>query len=172
MRSTSVRAGTILDLSSIEIYNSQFNDGNGTVRAHTVSASNGGHVDFRGLTSIITPARAEDRIDLEAQSGGSIDLTALQHISGVGQARFVIDSESSITVGDLTVTNNLGISVNDPTSVFDVDGSLLLDSGATVGVATGVLLYFFEPEDESGVGVTVAPTASADGGGISVGGRF
>lgn len=43
---------------------------------------------------------------------------------------------------------------------------------AAVGVVTGVLLYFFEPESESEEGIAVSAAASANGGGVSVGGRF
>jgi hypothetical protein len=129
--------GTVVDLSSIQTYNGGFNDNSTAGRVQTVRAMNQAHIDLSSLASIIGPARGEDRIDFRAESGGSIDMTSLQNVTGGGQVRFNIGSQSSITVGDLTVTNSLSLTVSDVTSVFDVNGSLLLAPNADVTVGGG-----------------------------------
>ncbi|MDD5309032.1 MAG: hypothetical protein PHU25_17100 [Deltaproteobacteria bacterium] len=57
-------------------------------------------------------------------------------------------------------TNTLVLSANVLTGV------------AAAGIAAGIILFFVEPGIGGGEGVTVAPSAMRDGGGVMIEGRF
>jgi hypothetical protein len=131
-------AGTVLDLSSLQSINAGWNDNNGGAYVHTITATAGGLLDLSGVQTITAPYRTEDRLDVIAESGAIIDLSALQaaQSAGTGHARFVVGGAAMMLFGDLTVSGLMDVALTDITSVLDVAGNLLLDSG-TFSVTAG-----------------------------------
>jgi hypothetical protein len=125
-------SGSVLDLSSIQSWNAGFDQGYGGVNVHRVTASNQGVVNLSGLTTLTTPARGEDRIDFVVSTGGRVDLSSLQTISGAGQARFTIGSSGRIDFGDLVAAGNTRIELQDLSSRFTTAGNLFLGSSAVL----------------------------------------
>ena len=129
--------GSSLDLSATTAYlvNGQF----GGTQVQQVKATNDAHIDLSGLTSIAVNADTTDRLEFFAQSGASIDLTALQSITGNSATRFTASGGGTINLGDLTVSENVQFVVSDITSTIDFAGSLIMHSG-TASFATGSTL--------------------------------
>ncbi len=123
--------GTLLDLSTVATW-TQANLGGDPDR--TVVAQSGGKIDLSGLQTITVDA-SNEILTFRATSSGLIDLSSLQTANG--PVVFDVDAESTIKLGDFTVTPNVTINVNDVTSTLMVNGSLLLDPSAVINVATG-----------------------------------
>lgn len=130
--------GSILDLSSLQSLNAGFDDGwSGGTHQHIVAEA-GGHIDFSGVDTITSPKRGEDWLRIYL-NGGSIDLSSLGLITsaGSGPTLISVNSEGTLQLGNLTVTNLMTMSLADATSTVDVAGSLLLKSSATFTVGSG-----------------------------------
>ena len=124
--------GSVADLSSLT--SMALSENTGWADTLSVVARNSGTIDLSQLSSVGI-AGSEDVLRFLIQSGGHINMPSLQTASG--KVSVVIEAEGSLSVGDLTVTPNLAISVADVTSTFDVNGSLLLDAGASLAIGTG-----------------------------------
>ncbi|MBT8439408.1 MAG: hypothetical protein KJO91_06740, partial [Gammaproteobacteria bacterium] len=99
--------GSVLDLSSLQNLDDGFNDANGSVSLHTVTASGGGTIDLSGLVSVIAPARAEDRLVFDlADATSTITLTRLASIDGGGQTVFSLIGGSHQSLPSLSSVNN------------------------------------------------------------------
>jgi hypothetical protein len=129
--------GSALNLASITAYNA--NASFGGIQAQQIRATNNGHIDLSGLTSIAVNAEAQDRLEFFAASGGSIDLTALQSITGITPTRFTASGGGTINLGDLTVGQNVQFVVSDVTSTIDFAGSLLMTGGTASFAAASTL---------------------------------
>lgn len=128
--------GSLLDLSTLVTWQV---DNLGGTPARTVVAQSGGKIDLSGLQTIANTS-GDDDITFRATSQGEIDLSSLQTVDAPnagGDVIFDIDAEGTLKLGNLTVTRNTIINVNDSTSVLDVAGSLLLDADAVFNIATG-----------------------------------
>jgi hypothetical protein len=124
--------GTLLDLSSVAAW-TQVNYG-GTFH-RTVLAQSMGKIDLSGVQTV-TNNSPDDQLRFTATSGGDHrPVRACRPPPGA--VVFNIDAQSSLKLGDFTVTPNVTININDVTSSLDVAGSLLLDTGAVINVATG-----------------------------------
>ncbi|MGB2987486.1 MAG: hypothetical protein WBE26_16605, partial [Phycisphaerae bacterium] len=149
--------GSILDLSSLQSINAGFNDGrNYHFTLQRIEATAGGVVDLSSVQSIIGPHQVDDRLEININSGGHLDLSSLQSITSAasGSVRFDVQSEGSVLVGDLTVTDRVTINLADATTTLDAAGSLLLDSGSslTAGSAAQVSIggnFSFQYTNES-----------------------
>jgi hypothetical protein len=130
---TASGSGSVLDASSIQSWSAGFDDSYWDwVTVQSVAATNQGVVNLSGLTTLTTPARTEDRIDFAVSSGGRIDLSNLQIISGAGQARFTIGTGGTIAMGDLVAAGNTRIQLQDMSSRLTVAGNLFLGSSAVL----------------------------------------
>lgn len=123
-------SGSTLDLSSIQTLT---NNVNGTFQlTRTIEATAGGYVDLSSLETLLG-ATGDDTLRIRAASNGVVNLASLQQIT-TGKVRFDVESEGRMILGDLTITSNLDVALTDATSTLEVNGSLLLDSGATLTV--------------------------------------
>lgn len=120
--------GSLLDLSTLQSL--ALNDVSGGVDTLTIAARNSGKVDLSGVTNLST----NDQVQVLATSQGEVDLTSLQSVTGT--VFFDVDAESTLKLGNFTVTGNTTFNINDATSVVEVAGSLLLDAPAVFNVAT------------------------------------
>ncbi|MFO0963708.1 MAG: hypothetical protein U0625_12520 [Phycisphaerales bacterium] len=77
-------AGTLIDLSTVQMLNAGFNDGLNWSSVQTVAASAGATVDLSGLQTLVAPVEGNDRFDLTMSSAGFIDLSGLQQIYSAG----------------------------------------------------------------------------------------
>ena len=103
--------GSSLDLSSVVNFNANVGSSS-TVYHYNVDATNGGSIDLSGTTQILGAAN-NDFLRFRLNSGGSLDLTALQSITG--RTLFELDapsfslpqllSTSSTTIDLLGTTN-------------------------------------------------------------------
>ncbi|MCY2951766.1 MAG: hypothetical protein NTU53_07280 [Planctomycetota bacterium] len=129
-------SGTSLDFSSVRTFNDGWDDSWGGTQVHTLSVSNNASLNLSNTQTLISPARAEDRLDIVTDSGGFVDLSSLTSITKPGQTRFVVGGGSSIRVGDVKSNQNVGIYLSDVTSSFRAIGSLLLGNN-TLSAAAG-----------------------------------
>ena len=104
-------SNTLLDLTALSSFNDRWDDAWGGVQAHTITATSGATIDLSHVSTITSPTRAEDRLDLIANSGGSIKLDNLQSITGSGQLRIVTDAPS-LTLPALGVASGLSFAMN------------------------------------------------------------
>jgi len=80
--------GTVLDLSAVTSLDAGFN-GNTNSQVQTITATDGGEVKFYGLTEILAPVDAEDRLDVIGSGLNTIiELLSLNSITGNGQVNF------------------------------------------------------------------------------------
>jgi hypothetical protein len=93
----------LLDLSSIQTIVSDFNDASTTVRANWILASDNGQINLSGAVAIVTPARGEDRLDLNISTDARLDLSSLDRISGGGQADFNLSGGGEVVLGSLSI---------------------------------------------------------------------
>ncbi len=126
--------GAVLDAGSI----TDFDGGGNTypVIVQTISATNNGVVDLSGVQTL-RGRDGDDRLDLVVNSGGDIDLSALQTITG-GRTRFDIDRSLPYALASLEtaigttfdVSNVATVQMNALTSL---DASALnIEPGGTV----------------------------------------
>jgi hypothetical protein len=83
---------SLLDLKSLTGINVGFYD-NGdpcVVNIHRIAASASGVIDLSGVGIITTPQRAEDRLDIVAEAGATIDLGSLQQVGGGGPLNITV----------------------------------------------------------------------------------
>ncbi len=133
--------GSALDLASMTAY--LVNGNSGGTQAQQIRATNNAHIGFSGLSSIAVNGESQDRLEFVAQSGASIDLTALQSITGASATRFSVSGGGTINLGDLTVGQNVQFVVSDVTSTIDFAGSLIMNGG-TASFASGSTLAIGE----------------------------
>jgi len=129
-------SGTSLDFSSVKTFNDGWDDSWGGAQVHTISVTNNASLNLSNTQTLISPVRAEDRLDIATDSGGFVDLSSLTSITNPGQTRFVVGGGSSIRVGDLRSNQNVAISLADVTSSFRAIGSLMLGNN-TLSAAAG-----------------------------------
>lgn len=129
--------GSRIDMAGTTSY--VINGNFGGSQVHQIRATNGGAIDLSGMSSVSVNAEAQDRLEFVAQSGGLIDLTALQSISGATPTRFSASGGGTIHLGDVTVGQNVQFVVSDVTSTIDFAGSLLMNGG-TASFASGSTL--------------------------------
>jgi len=119
-------AGSRLDLASLESIDDGFvrNQFFGS-RTHTIQAINDGVVDLSGLRAITGPGGSEpNRLDIAVASGGHIDLSSLETVSGSaqGRTRFLVAGPSTLTLPALVGTGR---------TEFDVSGGgMISDDGS------------------------------------------
>ncbi|KKK85873.1 hypothetical protein LCGC14_2768890, partial [marine sediment metagenome] len=112
-------SGTLLDLSTLQSINDYYYARYNT-NVHTIRAASGGQIDLSGVTSITNPQETADRLDFVVESGGQIDITALETTeASSGAVRFAInDSEFALpklTLGEnLTFAMQIGATVDLP----------------------------------------------------------
>ncbi len=127
---------TLLDLSALETINDRWNDSNSNTRVHTIQATNGGHIDLSRLQSMTAPARGEDRLDIRAGNGGTIDLDSLERtFSNSGQVWFVFDTPS-VALPALIATNGTSMWWS-PNGSLDLPVLESWDRGSLTLPATG-----------------------------------
>ena len=84
---------SLLDLSAMTTLNDGFSAG--LTETHTIQTINGGHIDLSGLTDLVGPGD-NDRLYINVNTGGSINLNNLANISHAGtdgRVRFSVASE-------------------------------------------------------------------------------
>ncbi len=115
-------AGSLLDLSSMSSIDTGFN-GLGGTKTHTIQAINDGAIDLSSVTQINGPTDIE-RLDIHANSGGTIDLSGLQAVTatGDGHVRFIVDGTSSVTLPSLQTVSYANF--------FVTSGGTLSDAGS------------------------------------------
>ena len=139
--------GAVLDLSSLTTFTA--NETSSFADTLTVLAENSGKVDMSSVTNL----SHERPIANQARpSMGEVDLSSLQSVTGA--TFFTVDAESTLKLGNFTVTGNTTFNINDATSIVQVAGSLLLDAPAVFNVATagGVSIggnFSFASQDET-----------------------
>ena len=109
--------GSLLDLSSVESFNTGYDDQTSIVRVQTVSASDDGIIDLSLVGQLATPDRGEDRIDFVVDNA-SIDLSALQTITGAGKAGF--EASNSGVINLTALTSIQGPSTTEGGAVFTI----------------------------------------------------
>ncbi len=131
---------SVLDLSPLAHINAAFHDVNSGVLVHRIEALAGGTINLSNVTSISSPVRAEDRVDIVANTNSTIDLGNLQSITGTGLTRFIVESQGLLKLGDLSSTQRTSFSLTDVSSRLIMGGSLLLATDATMSCAAGAEL--------------------------------
>ena len=117
-------AGTLLDLSSLQTLDANFDRFSG-VQVHTVEASNSGVIDLSNVLSMQAPVReGTDRLDINVNTAGNIRLDSLQSTSGVGQVRFNVDVGDGITPYSLPAFSSAG------SALFNVSANRHVTLGA------------------------------------------
>ena len=149
--------GTLLDLSSIENINAGFNDAQGSrFTRQRIEATEGGMIDLSSVHTITAPYRGDDQIEITANTGGMIDLSSLQLVQSAnsGWTVFTVGGAAMMQFGDLTANDHMQIILEDPTSILDVGGSLMMESclleatgGATLAVGGHVTFDQTEETD-------------------------
>ena len=124
---------SLLDLHTLTEVNAGFSYNQYGVEAQTITASDGGRIDLSGVTTLVLPARAEDRVDVTVNTGGEIDLGSLDTISGSGRGLFRIDNGGTVDLMSLA---------NSGRATFDVDADSvnlpsLLTADNTIFLVTG-----------------------------------
>jgi hypothetical protein len=129
--------GSVLDLSTLTSINAALFTTTDLV--YTVRASDGGTVDLSGVTNVSVPTREpNDRIEFIATTGGTIDLSSLQTVTGgVGFAKFSANAGGTMIFGDLLLTDALNLSVADGASKAVVDGGFHLDPSSDLSITGG-----------------------------------
>ena len=123
-------AGSQLLLPSIQTINAGWDDQSNSARYQQVVASNGGVMDLSGVTGIIAPLRAEDRLHIIINHDGAgvplIDLGALQTLSSArdGDTWFDMAADTSLTLGNLQTASN---------AQFDLDTNATLTMAGATG---------------------------------------
>ncbi|MBN1910330.1 MAG: PEP-CTERM sorting domain-containing protein, partial [Pirellulales bacterium] len=129
-------AGSLLDLSSFQSFNSGFDDSTSSyTTVHRIIATNGGSIDLSGVQTILGPVRGEDRVEFIVGPGGSMDLSSLQ----VAQrnVRFEVQANGNMVLGNLAATSGTTIALTDVTSALSMQGTLYLDPASKITVAAG-----------------------------------
>ncbi len=167
---------TLLDLSSLQSINAAFSDGQNTwTTVHRITATNNGSINLSGLQAVTTPAHSSDRLEFIISTGGTIDLSSLQSISGSGNVRFDIDvplyglsSLESIANAEFLMiagsTLNLPavISVSGGTYSVPQDATINLDivesmSGVSLSLSDGATLNTPNMNSFTSSAVTLTP---------------
>ena len=86
---TATGTGAAVTLSQLQTINNDQDAGGSPIRV--IAARNSGHVDLSALTNVIG-GRGGDSLRFETTSGGTMDLSALQSISGFRNVRFMTDA--------------------------------------------------------------------------------
>ena len=130
-------AGSVLDLSTLTAIAAD--RWTGTNLVYSVRASDNGTVDLSGVTSVSVPTyETIDRIEFIATTGGTIDLSSLQTVTGgVGEARFTASAGGTMRFGELLLTDALNLSVADGASKVVVGGGLHLDPTSDLSITGG-----------------------------------
>ncbi len=107
----SADSGSVLDLSAMAELDDSFSNPSCKGRTHTIVAANGAKILLSGLKKIVGPGDDED-LSIQATSGGRIDLSALQTITGgTGSVNFELDRQGVISLGDVTVDSTTNIAL-------------------------------------------------------------
>ncbi len=135
-------AGTILDLSSLESVNAGFNDNNGGASFQYIKAEAGGTLDLSSVDAIIAPYQSADWLHLNVNSGGTLDLSSLQSITPAyqGNTSISVQTEGTLLLGALTVTDRMTMSLGANDTTVDVAGSLRLNANAIFTGGSGAQL--------------------------------
>ena len=104
--------GSLLDLSSFSCLNAAFDDNNANAtRVQQINATVGAQIDLSGVRAITKPARSEDRIDVNVEDGGSVDLTSLGEIDGNGRMSVVVNT-GTLELGPLATATRTSFDVS------------------------------------------------------------
>lgn len=121
-------SGSAIDLSSVVSLDHTFDHGNGTLR-HRILAQNAASIDLSGLTATTVPVDPRDYVWLDAESGASIDFSALQTIPGTGGYTYIeAQAGGSIAFPSLQT-------MEDVTLYADGGGELRFDGPAPIQVS-------------------------------------
>ncbi len=178
---TATGAASILNLPSVRTFDAGFSDNPDPCVAtvQQIIASDNGAINLSGTASLICPVKVEDRFELIANTGGLIDVSSLEAISGgPGRLNVVLNTGGELRTGPWNeVTELVTIDLTnagaptDPTTTLHAFGNLTATTAATVSID---LLHANTRLDVDGSLVTgdnidiIAPS----GGTISVGGHF
>jgi len=126
-------AGTLLDLSSITHINGGFNSNKSSSQVHTISATEGAHINLSGVQSVSAPVDSEDSLEIQLDNG-FMDLSSLKSIQsgGAGYANIGMDNNSILHTGNLEVRAKLNVSLN--------GGSVLRTNGLRTTKPTSIAL--------------------------------
>jgi hypothetical protein len=163
---------SVVDLSSVTSFDGSFDDSTGSVSAHAISASSGGHVDLSRLTTIVPPVRPEDRLEFSASNDATLDLSSLDVLSGPSEVWFALSQQGAASLGNLFVS--LEWIVNAATgSTLDLEGlrdDPDVDTGSAINLNDGdVTLNVARTLD---LGSDIALTTAASENLITIGGNF
>jgi hypothetical protein len=134
-------------------------------------------IDLSAVESVVIPSDSNDWLELIANTGGLIDLSSLEAISGgAGRLNVVLDTGATLRMGswesvtDLVTIdlNNTGATPGDPTTTLHVLGDVTTSATATLGLDPVTRL---DVDGSLVTGNNVDITAPS-GGMISVGGHF
>jgi hypothetical protein len=137
-------AGSLLDLSSLQTIDAGWDDVWSGTRSQNITASNNGAMDLSGVTQIIAPLRAEDRLDIIVNNDGAdnslIDLSGLQTLSSArdGDTLFDIAADVNLALANLTTASNVQFDLDTDATLTVAGltshdlGSYALASGAAV----------------------------------------
>ena len=147
--------GSLLDLSSLlSIADNHYTAGYEQV--HQVLATDNAVMDLSGVQDIAGPTyEASDRLDFIVNSGGHIDLSSLQSVtSGAGHVQFLVSAGGQLTMGEVTISNQMTVDVTDDTSLLEFVGGLHLDPTSSLNVRGGAKVriggnFSFDYTDEA-----------------------
>ncbi len=92
----SATGDSTLDLSGLQSINAGFDDADSGGRGFFVSANLNSIIDLSNVTTLTSPARAEDRIEFTVDTGATINLSSLESIIGpaaeTGRTKFDVNS--------------------------------------------------------------------------------
>ncbi len=112
-------SGSVLDLSSVQTFNSAFNGGN-VGSTNSVTSSEQANVYLTGTRTIIAPASSVYNLAFSASSGASIDLSSVQQISGLildsGNTFFGAD-RGTLSLGPLVVANRVSVNLQNQSTM-------------------------------------------------------
>ena len=133
-------AGTQINLPGIQTIDAGWDDGWSGAQHQQIVASNDAAMDLSGVSEIIAPWRAEDRLEIIAETGGQIDLSSLQTAAPVagagGEIHFIVRNTGVLTLGGVDKGGNVHIIVANFDSDLVINDSVQLSTG-TFTVAAG-----------------------------------
>lgn len=137
-----VGAGSILDLSGIVEWNSNFNSTGNDHTYQTVSVSDQGALDLGGLVLMTTPRNARDRIDVSLSgSGSSIDVSSLAEIRCLSTrynegVNFALSADASVMFNSLASVDRARFSTTGGASAVAPALAQIHDTDFVVGAGS------------------------------------
>ncbi len=163
--------GTELDLRALTSINDAW-DVCCNSYAHTISATNGGHIDLRNVATITGPG-GDERLEIAASTGAAIDLSSLSTIvlgGGSGRVNATLTAGARLDLGSLDVKTGSTISVTDSGTVLHALG-LKSSTGSSVAININSDGSRLEVDGSLLLGSSIS-LAAAGGSAVTIGGDF